>query len=103
MWQTVSAEAHGMFFQFGPDGTVRGHSRSWALGNLDFIVLNAKNMSLQPIAEIHERHLFLKLVKSGSMHIVTKSGEHRFDAGSVLVTEPTARYEQRFQEGTELL
>jgi AraC-like DNA-binding protein len=103
VWQSLNSETQRMAFQFGRDAAGQARSRSWSLGNLDFIALTAENMSLTPVDAALEGNVFLKLVRSGSMQVVSKGEERRFDAGSLLITDPTAHYEQRFQNATELL
>jgi AraC-like DNA-binding protein len=102
-WRKVNSDAAGMNFEFEGGCSVGTSAKFWALGTLDFIALRAVNLSLAPIPAALEDYMFVKLVKSGAMLVESKRGVKRFAAGSLLVTDPIARYKQRFDRRTELV
>ena len=102
-WRRITNDTAGMRYEFGQGASVGTRARTWALGGLDLVHLSAVNLSLRPDPVALEDHMFIKLVTSGVLLISLKGDVQRFSAGSLVVTDPASRYEQRFDQRTELV
>jgi AraC-like DNA-binding protein len=102
-WRRVNSDTVGVSFEFQREASAGTSAKLWMLGGFDFIHLKAVNLSLVPNPSALESYVFLKLVKSGTMLVESRAGEQTFHAGSLVLTDPTSRYVQRFDGRTELL
>jgi AraC-like DNA-binding protein len=99
----IYSDAYGMNFEFEAGGCIGTSTKSWLLGELDFIMLDVAHLSLPPPPDHLEDYMFLKMVKAGSLMVQLQERTRRFDAGSILIADTASRYKQQFEPHMELM
>ncbi|GAB7525524.1 helix-turn-helix domain-containing protein [Paraburkholderia sp. 2C] len=76
---------------------------AWSLGRLDMLDGRFAHMSLSPLADRGDTWLYLKLVKSGAMHIEQGGQARRIGPGEIVLVESSQDYWQSFGGQTDLI
>lgn len=107
-WRYTCSHVFGLQCEFAEGSPSGSLVNSWNLGQLDLMDVAIAQQSLSPVPENSpdrppEDHLFLKLVKAGSM-VIEQGGQVRcFHTGGMVVVDSTKAYRQTFVELTQVI
>jgi AraC-like DNA-binding protein len=105
-WTSIMLNSYGMTCKLDTSGSADSIIQEWTLGELPILDLRMTKQLVAPTlrdsACWNGDHLFLKVVKSGSISI-EQNGESRvFGPNSLIITDPLHSYVQSFDESTSL-
>jgi AraC-like DNA-binding protein len=103
VWRKMSLDYCGVNLVLQQGESARTRLKMWRVGAVEVIALDAVSLCAEQNPQALEQFMFLKLVKSGKLSIISSMGVHVFEAGDLVISDPRHNCQLILEQHTELI